>query len=223
MAQDRAHTNEGKSLIIKFEYHENQKKPTECSSLHLSLHPPQAEPYTSSGPSLLTLGLNACGSNRYLSFDFSYQSRRLPWRRLIRLPASLASVVDAMREIGLEPPPSKRSSSHEVKVEIHPNNTYSVWVDRRAVVWLGDMNADWDFIGEEAMTKVVRVETEGYREVRLKANELTQTNQKVSIVGQTLTLTGKDRESLDAFYASNYLQSIRNLHRQESAHTFAPS
>jgi hypothetical protein len=74
-----------------------------------------------------------------------------------------------MKEIGFEPPVSKRSS-HEVKVEIHPNNTYSVWFDRRAVVWLGDLHADWDFLGEEAMTKVVRVESQGYREVRLNAN-----------------------------------------------------
>jgi len=84
----------------------------------------------------------------------------------------MGSVVDVMREIGLEPPPSKRSS-HEVKVEVHPNNTYSVWVDRRAVVWQGDLHAEWDFIGEEAMVKVVRVQPERYREVRLKANELT--------------------------------------------------
>jgi hypothetical protein len=74
-----------------------------------------------------------------------------------------------MKEIGLEPPVTKRST-HEVKVEIHPNNTYSFWVDRRAVVWLGDLHADWDFLGEEAMTKVVRVESQGYREVRLDAN-----------------------------------------------------
>jgi hypothetical protein len=222
MGQNRAHSNEGKILKIKFEYHEISTKPTECSYLHLSLHPPQAEPYNSSSPFLLALGLNACGSNRYLSFDFSYQERRLPWKRLIRLPANMGSVVDVMREIGLEPPPSKRSS-HEVKVEIHPNNTYSVWVDRRAVVWQGDLHADWDFIGEEAMVKIVRIQPERYREVLLKPNELTETNQKVSIDGETLTLTGKDRESLDAFYASNYLQSIRNLHRQESAHTFTPS
>jgi hypothetical protein len=222
MAQDRAHTNEGKTLMIKFEYHENPKKPTECSYLYLSLHPPMVEPYNSSSPSLLSLGLNACGSNRYLSFDFSYQGRVLPWRRVIRLPCNIGSVVDVMKEIGLEPPVTKRST-HEVKVEIHPNNTYSVWVDRRAVVWLGDLHADWDFLGEEAMTKVVRVESQGYREVRLDANWLTETNQKVAIDGQTFTLTGKERDTLDAFYASNYLQSIRNLHRQESAHTFAPS
>jgi hypothetical protein len=127
-----------------------------------------------------------------------------------------------MKEIGIEPSVSKRSS-HEVKVEIHPNNTYSVWVDRRTAVWLGDLNADWDFLGEEAMTKVMRVESQGYREVRLNADKLTETNQKVAIDGQTFTLTGKDRDAVDAFYASNYLQSIRNLHRQESAHTFAPS
>jgi hypothetical protein len=169
MAQDRAHTNEGKTLMIKFEYHENPKKPTECSYLYLFLHPPMVEPYNSSSPSLLSLGLNACGSNRYLSFDFSYQGRVLPWRRVIRLPCNIGSVVDVMKEIGLEPPVTKRST-HEVKVEIHPNNTYSFWVDRRAVVWLGDLHADWDFLGEEAMTKVVRVESQGYREVRLDAN-----------------------------------------------------
>lgn len=223
MAQHRAHTNEGKTLRIRFEYHENPKMPTECSSLHLSLHPPQAEPYNSSSPFLLTLGLNACGSNRYLSFDFTSQGRVLPWRRVIRLPSNIGSVADVMKEIGLEPPPVSKRSSHEVRVEIHPNNTYSVWVDRRAVVLLGDLHADWDFLGEEAMTKVVRVQSQEYREVILDANKLTETNQKVAIDGQTFTLTGKDRDTLDAFYASNYLQSIRNLHRQESAHTFAPS
>ena len=130
-----------------------------------------------------------------------------------------------MKEIGIESPPpaASKRSRHEVNVEIHPNNTYSVWVDRKVVVWQGDLHADWDFIGEEAMTKDVRVQPVGYREVILKANKLTESNQKVSIDGKTFTLTGKDRDTLDAFYASNYLQSIRNLHRQESAHTFAPS
>jgi hypothetical protein len=202
MTQDRAHTNEEKTLRIKFEYHENPKRPTECSNLHISLHPPQADPYNSSDPFLMSLGLNACGSNRYLSFDISYQGRVLPWRRVIRLPTNIGSVIDVMKDIGLEPPPpvSKRSR-HEVIVDIHPNSTYSVWLDRKAVVWQGDLQADWDFLGEEAMIKVVRVQPEGYREVRLKANKLAETNQKVAIDGQEFTLTGKDRDSLDAFYA----------------------
>ena len=105
-----------------------------------------------------------------------------------------------MKQIGLEPPVSK-NSTHEVIVKIHPNNTYSVWVDRKAEVWQGDLYADWDFLGEETFAKVERVKPQGYQEVKSNANKLTETNQKEAIDDQTFTQTCQNSESLDDFYS----------------------
>ena len=105
-----------------------------------------------------------------------------------------------MKQIGLEPPVSK-NSTHEVRVKIHPNNTYSVWVDRKAEVWQGDLYTDWDFLGEETFAKVERVKPQICQEVKSSLNNPTENNQKEAIDDQTFTQTCQNSEILDDFYS----------------------
>ena len=57
----------------------------------------------------------------------------------MRLPASLASVRKFMENKEYEAPEKSLQNSHTIRVKIHPNNTYQVWIDKEMVVIMGDL------------------------------------------------------------------------------------
>ena len=143
MKNGEVYSNEGKTFQIEFSYHERDDLPTECSTLHFSLLSPQTEKYTAMSPFLLSLGLNACGSSRYLNFDYTYQGKVYPWSHNVRLPLNLEPIREALQDLKEEIPEPRETSSHVVKVEIHSNNTYNVYIDDESVVHIGNIFEDW--------------------------------------------------------------------------------
>jgi len=91
----------------------------QCSKLYVELLENSEGKYESA-VKIMRMGFDMCGVQRQVNIDFTYKGKIVQWKKYMRVPLELSSILDLIDEEEYV----ERKDQHTMTFTLYPNNTY---------------------------------------------------------------------------------------------------